>query len=211
MPPTPRRTRQKQDLRQQILDATRDIFVAEGYDDLSMRKVAARIGCSPTAIYLHFKDKAALVQALCDEIFLGLNKRLEALAKTHTDPLEYLDAGLRIYIDHGLKHPSHYHVVFVAGPRSVDYEYEGSTGERAFQFLSGCVERCMQAGRIRQGDVEVTAQTLWMAVHGLVALLISDKSFPFAARKKLIDQLMKTLIAGLRDTSNVDLRTSGLE
>ena len=198
MAPTPRRTRQKQDLRQQILDASREIFVTEGYDDLSMRKVAARIGCSPTAIYLHFTDKAALVQALCDEIFVGLNKRLEALARKHTDPLEYLDAGLRTYIDHGLKHPSHYHVVFIAGPRSVDYQFEGSTGQRAFQFLSGCVARCMQAGSIRQGDAEVTAQTLWMAVHGLVALLITDRSFPFAAQKKLIDQLMHTLIQGLR-------------
>jgi AcrR family transcriptional regulator len=193
-----RRARHKEDLRQQILDAAREIFVANGYDDLSMRRIADRIGYSPTAIYLHFKDKAGLVQALCDETFAGLNKRLESLAKKHADPLDYLDAGLRAYIDHGLKNPSHYHVVFVAGPRAVDYQYEGSTGQRAFQFLSGCVAACMAAGRIRKGDAEVTAQTLWMAVHGLVALLISDKSFPFASRQKLIDQLMGTLIAGLK-------------
>ena len=54
------------------------------------------------------------------------------------------------------------------------------------------------SAQIRGEDVEVTAQTLWMAVHGLVALLISDKSFPFASRQKLIDQLMRTLIAGLK-------------
>jgi hypothetical protein len=153
MTPTPHRTRQKTELRAQILDAAREIFIADGYDDLSMRKVASKIGCSPTAIYLHFN---------------------------------------------GLKHPSHYHVVFIASPRSQDYQFEGSSGQRAFQFLSGCVARSMEAGRIRKADVEVTAQTLWMAAHGLVALLISDRSFPFASQKKLIDQLIRTLIQGLK-------------
>ena len=55
-----RRARQRLNLRQQILDAARDILVREGYDGLSMRRVADRIDYSPTAIYLHFKDKQAL-------------------------------------------------------------------------------------------------------------------------------------------------------
>ncbi|PYQ72070.1 MAG: TetR family transcriptional regulator, partial [Acidobacteria bacterium] len=56
-----RRARQKQLLRQQILDAARALLVREGYDSLSMRRVAERIDYSPTAIYLHFKDKQELV------------------------------------------------------------------------------------------------------------------------------------------------------
>ena len=193
-----RRAREKQQLRQEILDAAREIFAAEGFEALTMRRVAEKIEYSPTAIYLHFKDKGELVQALCDETFAGLIRRLEALHKKHTDPLDYLEAGLRAYIDYGLKHPSHYYVVFVVGPRNVDYVYEGSAGQRAFQFLSGCVAACMTAGKIRKGDVEVIAQTIWMAMHGLVALLITDRSFPFASRARLIDQLLDTLVRGLR-------------
>ena len=52
-----RRAHQKALLRQEIIDAARDILVREGYEQLSMRKVAERIEYSPTAIYLHFDDK----------------------------------------------------------------------------------------------------------------------------------------------------------
>lgn len=193
-----RRTREKAQLRQEILDAARQIFLEEGYDALTMRRVAKAIEYSPTAIYLYFKDKAELVQALCDETFAKLIKRLQDLAKKHPDPLAYLDAGLRAYIDFGLKNPNHYYVTFIAGARSVDYTYEGSSGQRAFEFLRGTLEACVATGRVRPMDVDTAAQALWMAAHGLVSLLISDKSFPFASRQRLIDQLMDTQIRGLK-------------
>ena len=109
-----RRAREKTELRQDILDAAREIFVAEGYDALTMRGVARRIEYSPTTIYLYFKDKSELIQAICDESFGKLIARLEELAGKHTDPLDYLEAGLRAYVDFGLKHPSHYYATFIA-------------------------------------------------------------------------------------------------
>jgi AcrR family transcriptional regulator len=193
-----RRERQKNQVRHQILDAAREIFAAEGPEALTMRRVAEKIEYSPTTIYLHFKDKAELVQAICDETFTGLIKRLEDLAKKHRNPLDYLDAGLRAYIDYGLKHPSHYWATFVIGSRSVGYEYEGSSGQRAFEFLRQTVRASVEAGLMRKADVDATAQMLWMTVHGLVTLLISDHSFPFVARQKLIDAQMDMLLRGLR-------------
>ena len=130
--------------------------------------------------------------------FTGLIKRLEDLAKKHKNPFDYLDAGLRAYIDYGLKHPSHYWATFVIGSRSVGYEYEGSSGQRAFEFLRQTVRASVEAGLMRKADVDATAQMLWMTVHGLVTLLISDHSFPFVARQKLIDAQMDMLLRGLR-------------
>jgi AcrR family transcriptional regulator len=193
-----RRTREKARLRQEILDAARTIFVEEGYDALTMRRVAKAIEYSPTAIYLYFKDKAELVQALCDETFGKLVKRLQDLAKKQLDPLEYVEAGLRAYIDFGLKNPNHYYVTFIASPGRIEYPYEGSGGQRAFEFLRSCVQRCVETGAFRRVDVDTTAQALWMAAHGLVALLISNKPFPFVARQRLVDHLMETQLRGLR-------------
>ena len=68
-----RRERQKGLLRQEILDAARDILVREGYDGLSMRKVAEQIKYSPTAIYLHFKDRDDLVFCVCEELLAKRN------------------------------------------------------------------------------------------------------------------------------------------
>ncbi len=192
-----RRAREKTQLRQEILDAAREIFATEGYEALTMRRVAEKIEYSPTTIYLHFKDKAELVQAICDELFAGLVRRLQDLGKKHQSPLEYLEAGLRAYIDFGLKHPSHYFVTFIVGCR-VAYEFEGSAGQRAFEFLRRTVQACESNGLIRKVDVDATAQSLWMASHGLVVQLINDKTFPFVSRQRLVDQMMDTLIRGLK-------------
>src|SRR5690349_5915348 len=96
---TERRARAKVALRQQILDAARELFVREGYDAVSMRRIAARIEYSPTAIYLHFPDKQSILTALCDETFEKLSTRLAAHVARTPDPVERLRGGLRLYIE----------------------------------------------------------------------------------------------------------------
>src|SRR5215470_5502817 len=64
-----RRERERQELRTKILDAARELFAAEGYDAVTMRKIAERIEYSATAIYQHFEDKDALLQELCRHDF----------------------------------------------------------------------------------------------------------------------------------------------
>ena len=56
-----RRAREKKELRQEILDAAREMFVEDGYENVSMRKIAEKIEYSPTTIYLYFRDKADLL------------------------------------------------------------------------------------------------------------------------------------------------------
>ncbi len=192
-----RRARQQDALRQQILDAARTIFIRDGYEALTMRKVAQEIDYSATAIYLHFQDKAALVHAICEETFTGLVARLERLQKKHTDPFEYLKAGLRAYVEFGLAHPSHYTATFILAPKNTGYDYEQSAGKNAFEFLRGTVAAGVAAGRVRTDDVDATAQALWAGVHGLVALLISKHEFPFVGRERLITQTITLLVDGL--------------
>src|SRR5579863_9246935 len=62
-----RRAREKKELRQEILDAARDLFVREGFENVSMRKIAEKIEYSATTIYLYFQDKAELLDCICEE------------------------------------------------------------------------------------------------------------------------------------------------
>ncbi|MFM8411232.1 MAG: TetR/AcrR family transcriptional regulator [Alphaproteobacteria bacterium] len=193
-----RRLRQKSSLRDTILAAARQMFIEDGYEAVSMRKLAERIEYSPTAIYLHFADKDALFRTVCDETFARLVKRLEkARAKHAGDPLGWLRAGLEEYIRFGLNHPEHYAVTFLQRQRGSQTDFEGSSGERAFAFLREAVAQCDEAGLLRPMRREVAAQVLWVSIHGLVALLIVDESFPFAPRQTLIDAQLETLLAGL--------------
>ena len=77
------RERYRDVLRRTILDAAREAFVRDGYEGVSMRALAEKIGCSHGNLYLHFKDKEALFDCLVEESF----DRLDSLLRTlHDDP-----------------------------------------------------------------------------------------------------------------------------
>src|SRR6266403_1650812 len=74
-----RRAREKRFLRQEILDAASELFAREGFENVSMRRIADKIAYSPTTIYLYFKDKAELLEQVCAEAFSRLLQRLTKL------------------------------------------------------------------------------------------------------------------------------------
>src|SRR5690348_6097369 len=96
---TARRQKHKAELRTQILVAARQIFVREGYENFSMRKLAQRIEYSPGSIYLHFKNKEELFESLVEESFERLLKVISGIQNGHghQDPVEALKQGLLAY------------------------------------------------------------------------------------------------------------------
>jgi AcrR family transcriptional regulator len=193
-----RRQRHKQSLRREILGAARQMFVDEGFEAVTMRKIADRIEYSPTTIYLHFKDKSELFNAICEDTFRELEARLDKLAAKQLPPLEFLRQGLRLYVDFGLKHPSHYTLTFTHTPKQhQDYSYETSIGRQAFEHLRAAVAACAASGDVEGPDVDLTAQSLWCACHGVVSLLVAHDGFPFVAPRKLTDHVIDTMIQGL--------------
>ena len=195
-----RRARQKEQLRQKILLAARELFVNEGYDNVSMRKIADKIEYSPTTIYLYFKDKAELLDSVCKETLLHLLNTLEQLKRDKGDPVETLRKSGRAYVEFGLKYPQDYKLTFVIRPqfqKGLGLQ-EGSVGEKVFDYLRTTVSECMQQKIFRQMDVETTGQVLWAAVHGVTLLLIDFPDFPWAEKDKLIDTVIQTTIEGLK-------------
>ena len=195
-----RRAREKEQLRRQILVAARELFVNEGYENVSMRKIANRIEYSPTTIYLYFRDKADLLNSVCQETLLNLLNTLEHLKRDKSDPLETLKKSGRAYIEFGLKYPQDYKLTFVIRPqfqKGLGLE-EGSVGEKVFNYLREMVSECIQQKRFRQADVETTGQVLWSAVHGVTLLLIDFPDFPWTEKDELIDTVIHTTIEGLK-------------
>jgi AcrR family transcriptional regulator len=197
-----RREREKEALRQDILDAARELFVTEGYENVSMRRVAEKIEYSPTTIYLYFEDKASLLYAICEETFAGLCKRMEVIREEGADPVEVLRRGCRHYVDFGLNHPEHYKLTFINHPQHPRDEKrhlrEESMGMKAYGNLRANVEACIRAKKFRETDVEAVTQMMWAGGHGITSLLISMPDFPWAKKDQLIDLMIDTLINGLR-------------
>src|SRR5436190_1018298 len=175
-----RRERLRQELREEILEVARDLFVTEGYANVSMRKIAERVGCAPGTIYLYFEDKDAILSAICIETFAKLNQRMEAIRNDQGDPLERLRRGGRTYVQFALDHPHHYLVTFgLTGAARFQNDDARKAGQYSFDCMRQCVRLCIEAGLLRKDDVDEVAQSLWACLHGLVMLLITKSEFPF--------------------------------
>src|SRR5215470_1508041 len=108
-----RREREKSETRDKILDAAREIFITEGYEGVSLRKVANKIEYSPTAIYVHFADKEELFRELCHQDYARLAQVFQSSVMS-TDPIDRLKQIGAIYIDFGTRYPNHYKFMFMA-------------------------------------------------------------------------------------------------
>jgi AcrR family transcriptional regulator len=191
-----RRHQHKEQLRRAILDAARKIFVADGYENFSMRKLAQRIEYSPGNVYLYFKNKEELFRCLVEESFERLLQTLTSLqsGQQRSDVAEELKRGMWAYVEFGLRNPNDYRFAFMLQPPSQKKPYKLHP---AFDMLRHMVRRCVEAQRFPTADVETTAQALWAAVHGITSLLIQRPAFPWVAKKKVIAQVINSAIDSL--------------
>ena len=197
-----RRAREKEELRQEILIAARELFVQEGFTNVSMRRIAEKIEYSPTTIYLYFQDKSGLLDCIVEERLQELCNQLEALdAEAPRDAVTCLRLGLRKYVDYWLDHPQDFRVAYMTDLRELEPDRPWRHQVLAvalFDSLRGKVRRCAESGFIDAPDIELASQSIWAAVYGIISLLVMKPSFPWVDRHKLIQSVIDSAIDGLR-------------
>ncbi len=201
-----RREREKSETRDKILDAARELFVNEGYEGVSMRKVAEMIEYSPTAIYVHFADKEELFRELCHQDYARLAQVFQSSVMSN-EPIERLKQIGAIYIDFGTQYPNHYKFMFMTPhpphePDEVDREMMGNPEMDAYAFLKWAVQQAIDAGCFREElrDAEVISQTLWASVHGVISLQIAkgdDKWLEWRPMKERAEMMLDVTLRGL--------------
>lgn len=201
MGPKERREREREETRSRIIDAAREMFATEGYEAVTMRRIADRIEYTPTAIYFHFKDKEALLREICDCDFGMLANDLQGLEKID-DPVERLRLLGMGYASFGLRHPNHYRLMFMTpGPGGTSERLEkGNPEEDAYAYLKAVIADGVAAGRYVSDDVSLLAQTVWSGVHGVVSLEIAkcnDEWIDWKPVDQRLQQMIDTLISGI--------------
>jgi AcrR family transcriptional regulator len=202
-----RREREREQVRVKIMDAARELFAKEGVEAVSMRKIAQAIEYSPTAIYLHFADKDALLGELCAHDFGSLAQAFNQAAAVK-DPIERVRAlGLR-FMQFGVKYPNHFRFMFMTPTKAkqeLDEEMLGRRGDPeqdAYARLLMAVREAMAAGRFRKDlkDPNLVAQTFAAAVHGVVALHIgmgNDPWIEWTSLEKRMATMADSIINGM--------------
>ncbi len=186
--------------RAEILHAAERIFVAEGYEGATIRKIADEVGVSSTALYMHFKDKAEILLEICVESIQHVLDSNTAIAQLPTDPVVRVRAMLAAYMAFALENPNAYQLMYGARPAEITEERamaSMSLGERNYDRFRSVVAEIAANGRLRTGSVDSAAQNLWAACHGLVALLIARPSFIWEPTATLTEAMLDGLLHGL--------------
>ena len=203
-----RKEKQKQDIKKMILDASMKLFIEEGFENVTMRKIADLIEYSPTTVYLYFKDKNEIFFQLHE---LGFQKMLEMNQHLPEikNPLMRLYKMGENYIEFGMQNQEFYDVMFIQNaPMDVlenREDCEWSLGDSAIGALQALLKECMEKGLIQKAPVEAVAMAIWGMVHGLVSLAIRNRLTKMVPKENLVSTMHASLnwLLGTIDNSFV--------
>jgi AcrR family transcriptional regulator len=200
-----RKEREREEVKDLILNAAREIFVEEGYENTSIRKIASKIEYSPGIIYLHFRDKNELLLALHDKAFECKMDALFHSVQDIADPMERLIATGRAYIDYGINNRMDYELMFILSctmeALAVKQEF-WKDGATAIGMLKDNIKACIDAGYFRKDlNLDAASLMLWSQVHGLVTLHNKERLNIYADldQKKLIDDAFAIFFGAIKN------------
>ena len=199
-----RQQRDRDRLRQAILTAARELFVAEGYRNVSMRKIADRIEYSPAAIYSYFASKDDIFFALAEEGFRLLAQHLLDATQRLTEPLDRVRCGLWVFYEFSKTNAEYFELMFV--DRSVPslsqdfqrFEFFQETTARAEADIRACVDRGTFSGALNPA---AALHVLWVGMLGAATIGLAQRLAPGEDPDALAHDLLESLLAGF--TTNV--------
>jgi len=190
--------------RGEILVAAKKLFLTEGFERATIRKIAAAVGVSAAALYLYFPDKDAILRAIAESTFEALVACLEQTQSRPGSDLDRFRAGLDGYIGFGLAHPDEYRLTFLAkmmassGPGRPCVPFPAlPAAEHSFHILSDSIDGLMQAGVFARGDPLLTAEAVWASIHGTTALLLDQADHVKSEQSALVAAVIDILVRGL--------------
>lgn len=182
--------------RAEILAAAEQIFVVDGYEGATIRKIADVVGVSSTALYLHFRDKSEILNEICQQAFSTLLAGCQALAESEQDPLVRLRRLLQSYARFGFDNANAYRLAFMA-PTILTHEGEESlarvvAADLYNSFENGVLEAMRPVHDPKRA--KVLAQILWASMHGLVSIIMMKPHLEWADHDELVETQLDILL-----------------
>lgn len=197
-----RQDRERQAVTTAILDAARDLFVAEGYRNVSIRKIAERIEYSPAAIYSYFASKDDIFFSLAEEGFRLLDGQIRLAVGAQTDdPMADIRRGWWGFYEFSKQQPEFFSLMFV--DRSVPKITEQWDGFEILQAMLGravaALQRATDAGHFpKDMNPHVAMHVLWGALVGPSVIGNCNRLGPNEDRDALARDVLETTLAGLQ-------------
>lgn len=171
-----RKDRERGEMRQIILDTAKEIALQEGFDKISIRKIADKIEYSPGSIYSYFKNMDEIIFEVHNMAFETFYKE-QVKVSDIKDPFEKLREHGKVYIQFGIDNPDLYEIMFIvrATGNEIESNKEWEKGMKTFDFLKQNIQECLDAGYFKGSDVNTISIAMWSFVHGIVSLYLRKR------------------------------------
>lgn len=172
------------------LEATR-LFAENGYEGVTMRALAKRIGCSPMTPYRYFENKAEIFDTVRTAGADRFAEAIETAVRGHSDHPARLRAMCLAYVQFAITEPHAYRILFELeqGPEQPKHE-----DLRSWYVMRAAVTEAIEDGSM-SGDPNVVAHLLWSGVHGIVALHLSGMLGLGIELEKLLEAFIERELA----------------
>ena len=184
--------------RARLCETAMQMFADDGYDAVTLRALAEKLGCSHALPYRYFADKKEIFAAVCALGFERFAAALERAAAGVDDPEERLRVLARAYFRFALREPHAYRIMFELREPEREANAEYRVKEiRSWQVLLQAVELAVQAG-VLAGEPVLVAHQLWAGLHGLVSLHLAGKLGLGRSAREVLEPLMEMMLDGSR-------------
>ncbi|ABQ07306.1 TetR/AcrR family transcriptional regulator [Flavobacterium johnsoniae] len=184
--------RQKEETRNNILGAAYDIVKDEGWNGLSMRKIADRIEYTAPIIYEYFSNKEAILEELTGKGFIKLAKELQTAKGKFEKPEDQLEAMWMTYWDFAFTNTEMYQLMF--GVQMTCCAQRCSAQEAPYKLFTGVIAEIMKDSNPSEDIIKQKYFTFFSVIHGLIAINIINKS---DILETINAQILKDAITGI--------------
>jgi AcrR family transcriptional regulator len=204
-----RHEREREAVSRAILDAARDLFLAEGYQNVSIRKIAERIEYSPAAIYSYFPSKDDIFFSLAEEGFHLLFSSAEGDREPGVDGLDAVRAPFWHLYQFSRRHPEYFALMFVdrSVPRiSQNWERFSFVGTMK-GHIAGLIQRAIDAGHLPPStEPAAVFRILVAAVLGASIMQLCGRLGPGEDPDALARDTLEAALTGVRAGSPSSFR-----
>ncbi|MCW3113786.1 MAG: TetR family transcriptional regulator [Segetibacter sp.] len=194
-----RKIRQKEEVRSSILKAAWQLVEKEGWQALSMRKIAEAIEYSAPVIYDHFQNKEAILLEFTKEGFRILNDRLDKAKSQFTDPPRQMEAMAYAYWHFAFENQEYYQLMYGLGMPSCEMVQEISELTTFTELIMSCLKDMIKISNNQQADPYLKFRTFWSMIHGLISINMMGKGNSINELNTMVlNDFLKGFIAGIK-------------
>ena len=182
----------------EILAAARKLLVQNGFEHLSMRKIAAEVGCKAATIYYYYKNKDAIVDALVEEGNRLHYRISREIAKKHENPMLRFEALLWTSMEFGINNPAYFEILYLL-------QQGDDKGEVIHRIIPGqelgrqALREAKNAGLINITDPEIACATSFAMLNGVITSVLRGSFYPELSQENIKKETIRRIMDSLKN------------